>query len=254
MDLIKESVEMLYDVFDDISIINNEDRIVSIKKELSNCMVMPNQMIYAICYNPFHIFYHKNIGNFLGLDEDNMDSMEIIECIHEEDIHFVANAIKHAFEWIHDNSEKKILFSLKYRMRHKQGHILTIQRNTRIIDLDCNNNVIITLSVVTDITPFQNGAFNAEACIHSMNNVEYYYSSINNNILEFNISNREKDVLKLLCFGYSSKDIADKLFISKHTVDVHRRHLLDKTKLKNTKELVYFAFQKGIIDDMKNAI
>ncbi len=251
MNIINESVDLLYSVFNEVSYVSNKKKIESITKDLSNCMVMPNQMIYAICYNPFHIFYKRNIGRFLGLDEDSMDSMELIECIHPEDIYFVTNAIKDAFEWLHKNPDmaKNILFSLEYRMRHNEGHFLTIQRNTRILDLDSQNNVILTLSIVTDISPFQKSIFYAKACMHDMNKVENYYSNINNNILEFNISKREKDVLKLLCLGFSSKKIAEKLFISKHTVDEHRRHLLGKTKLTNTTELVYFAFQKGIFEN-----
>lgn len=55
------------------------------------------------------------------------------------------------------------------------------------------------------------------------------------------LSEREKDVLEFLLEGLSSKEIAEKLFISKTTVDTHRRNILDKTGLKSTIEL--FSFQ-----------
>lgn len=51
------------------------------------------------------------------------------------------------------------------------------------------------------------------------------------------LSEREKDVLKLLLLGLTSKKIAEKLFISKTTVDTHRRNILEKTGMKSTIEL-----------------
>lgn len=52
------------------------------------------------------------------------------------------------------------------------------------------------------------------------------------------LSNREKEVTGLLLEGLSSKDIAGKLFISKNTVDTHRRNILEKLQLKSTVELL----------------
>jgi len=55
------------------------------------------------------------------------------------------------------------------------------------------------------------------------------------------ISPREKQVLRLIADGYSSKEIADILFISKHTVMSHRKNLLEKFQVKNTPHLVHKA-------------
>ena len=57
------------------------------------------------------------------------------------------------------------------------------------------------------------------------------------------LTNREKQVLKLIGEGFSSKIIADKLSISINTVETHRRHLLEKLKAKNSMELVKQAFR-----------
>ena len=60
-------------------------------------------------------------------------------------------------------------------------------------------------------------------------------------------SKRELNVLQLLAKGDSSKRIAEKLFISKNTVDTHRRKMLKKAMLKNTSELVIYGVEIGII-------
>lgn len=52
------------------------------------------------------------------------------------------------------------------------------------------------------------------------------------------ISTREKEVLRLIANGYSSKEIANLLFISNHTAISHRKHLLEKFQVKNTAHLV----------------
>ncbi len=52
------------------------------------------------------------------------------------------------------------------------------------------------------------------------------------------ISCREEEVLKLIADGYSSKQIAEKLFISNHTAISHRKHLIQKFRVKNTAQLI----------------
>jgi DNA-binding NarL/FixJ family response regulator len=55
------------------------------------------------------------------------------------------------------------------------------------------------------------------------------------------LSNREIEVLKLICNEYTSQEIADKLFISKRTVEGHRQKVIDKIGAKNTVGLVIYA-------------
>lgn len=61
------------------------------------------------------------------------------------------------------------------------------------------------------------------------------------------ISNREKEVLQLIGQGYSSKEIAERLFISIHTAISHRKHLIDKFAVKNTAQLIKEATKSDLI-------
>ena len=61
------------------------------------------------------------------------------------------------------------------------------------------------------------------------------------------LSSRERQVLKLVAEGESSKEIAQHLGISVGTVDVHRANLLKKLGLKNVAGLVTFAFRTGLV-------
>ena len=62
---------------------------------------------------------------------------------------------------------------------------------------------------------------------------------------ESNLSEREFEILMLICNQYSSKEIADKLCLTEKTVETHRKHLMAKTKSKNVVGLTMFAIENG---------
>ncbi len=62
------------------------------------------------------------------------------------------------------------------------------------------------------------------------------------------LSDRELEVLLLICKGFSNQEIADQLFISKRTVDHHRASLLTKTNTRNTASLVIHAIKNKMIE------
>lgn len=61
------------------------------------------------------------------------------------------------------------------------------------------------------------------------------------------LTRREKEVLKLIIDEFTTKEIAEKLFISAATVETHRLHLLNKMGARNTAGLVKTAIQKGLV-------
>ncbi len=63
---------------------------------------------------------------------------------------------------------------------------------------------------------------------------------------QVNLSQRELEVLKLIAEEFTSKEIADKLFISKQTVDTHRQHIMDKTGVRTLAGIVKMAVRMGI--------
>ncbi len=61
------------------------------------------------------------------------------------------------------------------------------------------------------------------------------------------LTKREKEVLELICKGYSNQQISDTLFISQRTVERHRSSLLLKTDSKNSISLVLYAIKHKLI-------
>ncbi|HIS34750.1 MAG TPA: response regulator transcription factor [Candidatus Avirikenella pullistercoris] len=62
------------------------------------------------------------------------------------------------------------------------------------------------------------------------------------------LSERELEILLLICKGFSNQEIADELFISKRTVDKHRANILSKTNCKNTANLVVYAIKNRLVE------
>ncbi len=61
------------------------------------------------------------------------------------------------------------------------------------------------------------------------------------------LTDREKDVLKLVARGYTNRDIANDLVITENTVKVHLRNILDKLQLRNRQQAAAYAVQEGLV-------
>ncbi len=66
-------------------------------------------------------------------------------------------------------------------------------------------------------------------------------------VAEEALTNREREILKLIAEGKSNKEIGDLLFISVRTVERHRANIMDKLKLRKTAELVQYALRKHFV-------
>lgn len=61
------------------------------------------------------------------------------------------------------------------------------------------------------------------------------------------LSEREKEVLILICEGLSTNEISEKIFLSPRTVEGHRLRILEKTGTKNTAGMVAYAFKNNLV-------
>jgi len=59
---------------------------------------------------------------------------------------------------------------------------------------------------------------------------------------------REKDVLHLICEGLRSREIAERLFISTHTVESHRRNMMLKFNINSSNQLVKYALENRLVE------
>jgi NarL family two-component system response regulator LiaR len=62
------------------------------------------------------------------------------------------------------------------------------------------------------------------------------------------LTEREFEILVNICTGMTNNEIANKLFISPKTVEVHKSNIFRKTDVKNSAQLVIYAIKKGLIE------
>jgi DNA-binding NarL/FixJ family response regulator len=61
------------------------------------------------------------------------------------------------------------------------------------------------------------------------------------------LTNREIEIVKLICEEMTTAEIAEKLFISPRTVDTHRKHILEKTSSRSVVSLIKLAYESSLI-------
>ena len=104
--------------------------------------------------------------------------------------------------------------------------------------------------MVATINKVHKKGFHYNQFIYKIINEERQHKNKPNalSVLDANfLTNREREVLELVCLEQSTPEIAETLGISHRTVDVHRNNLMDKTKSKNVAGLVVFAIQNNLI-------
>jgi len=63
------------------------------------------------------------------------------------------------------------------------------------------------------------------------------------------LSDREREVMRLLALGHTNQEIAKMLYISVRTAETHRAHIMQKLRLGSRAELVRYAIDQGLLDE-----
>jgi two-component system response regulator NreC len=69
-------------------------------------------------------------------------------------------------------------------------------------------------------------------------------------VLLESLSEREREVIRLTALGYTSREIGDRLVISPKTVETYRQRGMTKLELDHRSDVVRFAIQAGLLDDI----
>lgn len=192
-------------------------------------------------------YISKNFKVCLGLDpvELKAKGMKYFwSRIHPEDIEIWLAALNHLMEFtlseISEKDRTAANYTWNYRLKNAKGVYVNIIQNTTPLAFDSEMKPIIGLAHYTVMAEKLKMPITATAKLLNAQN-EYetiYYNNFSQKLLKSGISNRERDVIRLLVLNYSSKAISKRLNISSHTVDTHRRNILKKLKISSTGELI----------------
>ncbi|MDP3645254.1 MAG: response regulator transcription factor [Bacteroidota bacterium] len=107
------------------------------------------------------------------------------------------------------------------------------------------NSDIKEVNAALDIVYEGGSYFSSELLQNLVNSLK---SSPKSKEFHSELSEREMEILILICQGLSNQEIGDKLFISKRTVDKHRANILEKSESKNTAQLVVYAIKNRLVE------
>ena len=222
-----------------------------------------NKLIELDFYYPYNSTYYcitntvhqsfeyvsKNFTACTGLSKEKMlaGGMDYYwSLFHPEDIDLwlksLTNLMVFTMSELTDEQRTRMSYTWNYRIKIKDSSYVNIVQNTTPLQFDETNKPIIGLAHYTVL----DGNIKMDICasakyLNDKNEYEtLFYQNVSTSNLLGNISNRERDIVRLIITKKTSDEISKKLNISKHTVDTHRRNILKKLDISSTFELVNF--------------
>jgi len=192
-------------------------------------------------------YISKNMFSCLGLNSDLIKSKGMRyfwSRMHLDDIEHWLQALNDLMVFtlneISKEDRKRMSYTWNYRFKNDKGDYVNIIQNTTPLEFDLDEKPIIGLAhytVLDSKIPLQVSA--TAKLLNEHNEYETkYFNNFSQRMLNDGISNRERDIIRLLVLNKNSKEIAQKLNISPNTVDTHRRNILKKLNLSSTGELI----------------
>ncbi len=184
-----------------------------------------------------------SVRTVLGISPTEFTPKFVFESIHPDDQQRFTLYEKKVTDFFNQLPPEKILkykVSYDYRMKTTDGGYKWIHQQIITLQSNPEGAVIRTLGIHTDISHLKSGNVPAGLSIAGLEGEPSYYNIVHNQIpaLPFKeiFTKREKEVIRLIGNGANSIEIAETLFISKHTVTTHRKNILKKADCKNWME------------------
>jgi len=192
-------------------------------------------------------YISKNMKSCLGLDKTLLKQKGMRyfwSRMHPDDVEGWLAALNELMNYtvneISIEQRTRMNYTWNYRFKNSQDQYVNVIQNTTPLEFDMENKPIIGMAHYTVL----NSNIKMDVCASAKwlnDNNEYetrYFNNFSQKLLTNGVSNRERDIIRLLVLNYSSKEIAEKLHISSNTVDTHRRNILKKLNISSTGELV----------------
>lgn len=202
-------------------------------------------------------FISDNMATILGYDPKSIGVAEFVEKIHPEDLPYFVQCENAIVEFSKTISPEQLLnykISYDYRIKKKDGNYIRILQQVITIDMDKESGKIFkTLGIHTNIThikPLESANNESVLSFIGMHG-QRSYSKTRGELLDIReesfsmLTDRQKQIVSCLMNGMSSQEIADNLFISKNTVDTHRRKILEIMRVSNTQQLIVKILKMG---------
>ena len=241
---IKELYNFIFESYDKPSLEKHIEKIIEMDRFLpysSTFFCITNTQDLTFEYDS------KNYKASLGLDPNELKEKGMRyfwSRIHPEDVEFWLQALnslmKFTLSEIPKEKRQDASYTWNFRFKNAQNVYVNVVQNTTPLIFDSENKPIIGLAHYTIMHPDVKLDITASAKLLN-DKQEYetiYFDSFSQKLLHDSVTNRERDIIRLLILDKTSKEISEKLNISSHTVDTHRRNILKKLDITSTGELV----------------
>ena len=225
---------------------------LELHKRLLN-IFQPGSYYYFVfnIYQGIIEFMSNGIADVLGYEPGEMDIVFLMGKIHPDDKSYFLNfehSVTQFFKPLPFDKIKNYKVQYDFRAKTKSNKYIRILHQAIQVDYD-ENNFYRTLCLQTDISHIKQEGKPCFSIIGLDGEPSYYniqHAEVFNKSYDL-FTNREREILKYIVEGKSSKDIAEKLFISIHTVNAHRKSILNKADVKTPIDLIRKVMCEGWI-------
>jgi DNA-binding CsgD family transcriptional regulator len=194
-------------------------------------------------------FVSPSITDVLGYTPEETTVMFIMNNIHPDDKPYFLKFEQRVTEFYMSLPYEKIKsykMQYDYRLRTSQNKYVRVLQQMVQIDYD-KDNFYRSLCMHTDISHIKQEGTPSFSIIGLDDEPSYYNVNIAGEFRQsFDLfTKREREILKCIVEGSNSKQIADQLSISLHTVSTHRKNILSKANAQTPVDLVSKAINEG---------
>ena len=210
--------------------------------------------VLDLCTQQFD-YISSNTSVIFGYDSSQFTEKGLDFCneiIHPDDLVKTWKLIKNIWDFIlnmPEANQQQFKFNYDNRSIKPDGKEVRILAQNSVLQTDTKGNITHVLGVYSDISHWKKSEQQIASIISTANDTCFFFTADDSGTYkrQMGLSKRELEIVKLISEGYSSKLIADKLFISFNTVNTHRQKIIEKTNSKNTGGVVQFAVSHGLI-------
>ena len=201
-------------------------------------------------------FVNNGVKDVLGIEPGNFSLDKILQLMHPEDIsklHEKEDTVKQFL--LHelpteDMTSYKVVYL--FRLRDSNGSYKTILQQSQVLTVSEGGKIEQVIGIHTDVTHLN---IPIDQKISFISNTKPSYTSIKAGLpinlqrtnYEDIFTSREIEVIHKLSEGKNFKEIADALFVSPHTINTHKKNILNKSGCSNTAELMTKCIREGVI-------
>jgi len=186
------------------------------------------------CFKNEMNFTSQSIKDILGINPEEFNIYYILHNIHPDDYEYVYDCERKSLDFcssLYYNDNFRFNTTYSFRIKTNTGKYIRIRQQYQALEINEQGNMSKSLVMHIRVNDKEE---------RSSDDFKIYDRLINkivniNNI--YNLTKRELEILDLVKKGYTSAQISEKLFLSKYTIDTHRKNILTKTKTSSFLEL-----------------